>query len=186
MVRHQLLQLGEHGVGVEARALDQFRGVEAVLLVRVADRPHLLQLELWPEAFVLRVGAADLEELPLLPLVLAGGEERTVRPDHRRGDALGVAEAAGVERLALAGRAVLLLDELHEAVGILVGGQFVQRGKSRFDTGHERALLGKAGVWTPKTALDSCNSKRKGSRVQSLIGPASSLDFFLSPAIVAV
>src|SRR5262249_31211814 len=106
--------------------------------------------------FVLCVDAADLEELPFLPLALTGGKKRTVRPDHRGGRALGVTETTGKKRLAFAGRAVLLLDKLHKAIGILVGGQLVQSGKSRLGAGHARALLDNGGSGTSRTVLDRC------------------------------
>src|SRR5215813_323151 len=67
----QSRELIEHRVAVVARTFHKIERLEAVRRVALVDEPQHLNLNLRAETVVLLEDAADLEELPLTPLLFA-------------------------------------------------------------------------------------------------------------------
>src|SRR6185437_4115739 len=135
--RRQRLQLGEHRRGVVARMLDELQRIETVRVVGVVDGTNGLHFgQLGAVAFVFAVDGAQLVELADLPIALAFFVARAVLPDHEGGAAASIAETAGVVGFALARRALGLLGQECEKVGLLAGGQFTKWNRRWFGSAH--------------------------------------------------
>src|SRR5262249_47554996 len=104
--------------------------------VGVRYRADVADLDLRAVALVFGVAAADLEELALPPVALAGLKPGAVGPGHEGDGAAPVAEAAGVEQLALAGLALAAVGERQEEMAGLAGAHLPQTLDGRLGTGH--------------------------------------------------